>query len=285
MPRNDGIIRLSPSVANEIVSVCPRAGWAKHRLLGNLGETTASNIEGKLWHAAVLGHEDGEVAALDFDSFRTKEAREARDEATANGQIPVTRAKWEEYFLPGAHRVREELYREGIELHEEGAESDVSVEERIEWVERASNGNEVQCSGVIDYRHGFAIEDMKSHGKAAVTQNIAEQEIAKSHALLQAAAYPRAIAQLHGVDYERVSMRFLFFQTVEPYMVTPVDLDGEFQHAAELRWQRAIDIWEACLSKGTEMHHWPGPAGGKTITAHAPGWLVSQELEHEEFSS
>jgi hypothetical protein len=233
--------------------------------------STDAQTEGRLWHAAITG-DMGDVVLVEADSFRTKEAREFRDQAIADGKTPMIAAKWQR-FRKGAERIREEMGNVGVVL-------DGNVEERFEWSERASDGTEVLCSGVVDHRSELYVDDLKTSAQA-YTPDRAAREIANSHALLQDAAYRHAVAQHENADIERCSMRFVFVQTVEPHVVVPVVLDGEFRQLSELRWQRSIDIWARCLKQGTERDFWPGPVSG-TVDVHAPGWMMAQELEMEE---
>ena len=270
------IPRLSPSIGHKLTTESALSAWSAHRLLGGVkSKPTDSQRDGRLWHAMLL-EDGGGIEVLDFDSFRTKDAREARDKAEHEGKIPIVAAKWDAMKI-GAHRILEQLHAAGIQL-------DGKVEERIEWNEQSTmTGESVPCSGYIDHRNDLRIDDLKT-GEVCVTLNMAAGIIAKSHSLLQGAAYPSAIAAIHEVDRERVEMRYIFVQTKEPYCVTPVTLSGEFRELAHLRWQRAIDDWGKYLALGTERKHWPGPCEGIGVV-HPPGWMMALELEMEAMRS
>mgnify|MGYP003672265535 CR=1 FL=1 len=262
--------RLSPSIAHKL-NQYPLAGWAAHRLLGNFrSASTSSNVEGSLWHAAVMGGTN-EVEVIDCDSFRTKDAKAARDHALAEGKLPVTAAKWANYEL-GSARIRRSLEDIGIEF---GG----IVEERIEWAETTEAGQTVDCSGYIDHRDGLNIIDLKTD--PAMTPDAAARSIVNSHALLQEPAYRSAISKLLDVDLERVTMTYVFVQVEEPFAVFPVQMSGEFRELAHLKWRRAIETWAKCLARGKAREFWPGPAS-QIQTVHAPQWMVNQEMEREE---
>ncbi len=266
--------RLSPSIGHKLTTESALSAWAAHRLLGNFRKpATESQIAGRLWHAAILEGGAG-VEVLDFDAFRSKEAKEARDKALHDGKIPIVRAKWDS-MQEGVGHIHAQMKSFGFSL--EG-----KVEERVEWDEQTEDGELVPCSGVLDHRDGLAITDIKS-GSGGVTPHEATGLIARSHAILQDAAYRSAVAVKFDVDRERVDMIFLFVQTEEPYAITPVELDGEFRELSHLRWRRAIESWRKCLSAGRERKHWPGPVSG-TQQIHPPGWMVAQELELEAMS-
>lgn len=265
--------RLSVSIAHKLLAECPLSAWSAHRLLGNHREKKKdSQVEGQLWHAALLESGKG-IEVIDCDAFRSAIAKEARDKALHDGKIPITAPKWE--AMQGAvAAIQGQLRAHGIDLSGK-------VEERIEWDEESSSGEVVACSGYIDHRDGLKIDDLKT-GSTCVSLSMASNLVMRSHSLLQDAAYRSAIATIHDEDKERVSMRYVFVQTQEPYTVTPVDMSGEFRELSHLRWRRAIDDWAKYLALGTDRKHWPGPvAKGKTGTIHPPGWALAQEMEVE----
>ncbi len=267
------IPRLSASIAHKLTTECPLSAWSAHRLLGNHKEKKKeSQLEGQLWHAALLEGGAG-IEVLDFDAFRSKDAKEARDKALHDGKIPLVRPKWDA-MQPAVEAVLERLHAHGIDL-------DGVTEERIEWDQRATSGETVACSGFIDHRKDLVIDDLKT-GSGFTSEHMAGQLIAKGHSLLQDAAYRSAISARLLEDIERVKMRYIFVQTQEPYAITPVEMSGEYKEISRLRWQRAIDIWAECLGKGTDRKYWPGPVEPGTIaTVHPPGWMMAQELEEE----
>jgi len=226
-----------------------------------------------MWHAAILGDTD-QLAIIDADNFRTKAAKEAKAEAEANGKIPVTAPQYSK-LEPGSARIRQELKRFGIIF-------DGAIEDRLEWEEETTTGATVQCSGVLDHWCGSGICDLKT-GSEPVSVHKAIQLISSSHALLQDAAYKSALQAVHGIEPERNEFIFAFVQTQEPFSVTPVTLGGDFRELSALRWQRAVDRWSACLSKGTDRKYWPGPVDAVTPIS-APGWMMSQEIELEAMS-
>ena len=263
--------RLSPSIGHLLTTESPLSAWAAHRLLGNFKRpTTDAQMEGRLWHSALLEAGKG-IEVIEADNYRTKAAQEFRDAAVMAGRIPVLAAKFDE-MSHGVTMIRDQLSRFGIVF-------DGTPEERFEWEEIADNGQPVACSGFIDHYSGSVITDLKT-SRTPTTLHGAAREIAGSHALLQEPAYRRALADTYDLDFERISFVFAFVQTQEPFTVTPVTLSGEFREVAYLRWRRAINTWHECLSRGPERKCWPGPVE-VTTPIHAPGWMLAQEIELE----
>lgn len=178
--------------------------------------------------------------------------------------------------------------QEGVcEIRESMRKLDVKLtgecEKRYEWEERDDEGNAVLCSGIVDHVDGTHVDDLKT-GPGITTTDQAAMLIARSHSILQDAAYRSAVSKDLGTDLERCSMRYVFVQTQPPWSVTPVVLDGEFREVSFMRWRRAINVWSRCLRAGTDAEHWPGPVT-TTTEIHAPGWLLAQEIAHEEMAS
>lgn len=268
--------RLSASIAHKLLTECPLSAWMKHRLLGNVAEEKKdSQVTGNLWHAAILEGGRG-IEVCEFDSFRSAEAKAAKSEAIMAGKIPISRPKWDE-MLESVPRIQRAMREQGIEF-------DGAIEERIEWDQLSTSGELVACSGYIDHRSGLHIDDLKT-GPGITSVDMAQMLISRSHSILQDAVYRSAVASIHDADFQRTTMRYIFVQTKEPYVVTPVDLDGEFQEISYLRWQRAIDLWAKCLGRGTDRQYWPGPVKpGTTATLHPPGWMLAKEMELESIN-
>ncbi len=265
--------RLSPSIGHVLTTQYPLAAWGGHRLLGNFRKaTTASQAEGRLWHAAIL-EAGADIEVVEVAHFKSKDAQQVKEQIEARGNMAVAASKWDA-MAPGVHRIKEELARFGIPL-------DGVCEERVEWTEYDDDGRPVECSGVLDHRKDYLIQDLKT-GSAGLTEDEATNLIGKSHALLQDAAYKSAIATLHEVDLERMSCEYVFVQTEEPHAILPIGMSGALQEISFLRWRWAINLWSKCLRKGMDRKHWPGPvAVGHRGTALPPSWMLAQELERE----
>lgn len=259
------IPRLSPTIAHKLLTESPLAAWAAHRLLGNIKKSPSkTQIEGRMWHAAILG-DAHDIVVVDYDDFRSNAAKELYAAALAKDKIPVARPIFDA-LEPAAMRIRENIRALDIML-------DGSVEERVEWSETV-NGIEVLCSGYVDHHLDDEIHEVKT-GKTATSEREAANLICRNHALMQGVAYPEAL-KISEHDFI-----YVFVQTQEPYSVTPVKLDPAFREMANMRWQRALSIWSKCLEKGTEREHWPDVTRSNIATIAAPSWMLSREIDEE----
>lgn len=267
-------INLSPSIAQKLLNEGPLSAWANHRRLGNLaGPPSDTQLRGRIYHAAILD-DTSDLVIVEADSFRTKDARDLRDKALAEGKTPVIASKWEAAKKAGWH-IREELAAR--EVHIDG-----KVEHRMKWTEIAEDGQEVWCSGVLDHWSEDIIDDIKTMDGFPTTHTVT-RAIATSHALLQDAAYKSAVSQYMGVDRDQIAMRYAFVQIDEPYAVEVVELSGEFQEISYIRWRRAIEEWHRRISKGVERMYWENDPA--IVTIFPPGWMLNQELELEAMES
>jgi len=260
---------LSPSIAHILTSESPLHAWSAHRLLGNKPKPSTDEMEwGKILHAVVLSDMD-RLHVIDADSFRTNAAREARDTARAAGLIPVCAPAYEEALADGG-RIANRIADLGYDL------ATGASEQRVEWTEFAVHGN-VTCHGGIDWlRHDRQlIIDLKTH-KGSGSPDACAGRLVHTAGVIQAAAYPRAIASLDPSLAGRIEFVFLFAQTVEPFAVTPIACAGSMNELGENRWERAIESWSRCLA----TNDWPSYATSP-VRVEAPAWVLARELMEE----
>ena len=263
---------LSPSIAHTLLMESPLHAWTEHRLLGNVRKPpTDPQLRGNLIHALILEDGDG-IDVHDFRDWRTNAAQAARDESLAQGRTPILAAKMVEY-RKSADSILLALTSRGFEPR--GGE----CEKRLSWSDGA--GGDVLCSGRADWVRDdlTLIGDLKTT-EGSVSLDACTMKLLKSPAVIQDAAYRRAIELTHPELAGRVNVVFWFAQTVEPYAVTAVECAGSMREIGEARWARALDVWSRCLAKGTHREHWPPAATGIELV-HAPPWAIAREYEEE----
>jgi hypothetical protein len=88
---------LSASIAHVLVSRSPKHAWTAHPKLNPEFERTdeAKFDVGTLVHSLLLD-QSREVAVIPADDWRTKAAKEARDEARAAGLVTLLERQWTE---------------------------------------------------------------------------------------------------------------------------------------------------------------------------------------------
>lgn len=255
---------LSQSIANLLVTESPRHAWLRHPRLGGVAdEATKATTEGTMIHKLLLG-QGADIVLIDAEDFRTNAAKNARDDAIAAGKLPVIRKKFEA-IEEAATRLRVECARRGFSFT---GESEVAVE----WSEYGASGP-VLCRGRMDhvFLDSGVIYDVKK------TRNANPKYLAKHFVELgydiQAAAYTRAVEALNPALQGRTDFVFLFMELEAPYSVVPARADGAMREIGNLRWSRAVHLWERCLSRGI----WPSYCD-EPITLSPPPWVLTEEI-------
>ena len=222
-------------------------------------------------HRAVLGV-GADIAVCDFDDWRTKDARAARDEARAAGRSPVLAHEWDTVMLmvdalnayPIAHRL----------LTAEGGRSEQSMfwqdtdpfTARSVWLRGrldrlpaipTTTGRMIVC----DYKSA-ANADGRSFARSAANYGYHQQ----------AAWYLDGIRALVGVDDP--AFVFVVQEKDPPYLVNVIELDTTALDIGRARNRAAIERWIEC----TEKDEWPGYSTDVELVS-LPRWA---EIQAEE---
>lgn len=234
----------------------PRYGAAEH-------VSTKAQTRGSLLHDLILGG-GPELSVVEHGDWRTKAAREQRDEAIDDGRLPVLSKEYTE-AMDAAQAIRARLPLHGVTL---SGRSEVTVRWCLDaptgpvWM-RARFDHVIVDGRVIVY-------DIKTTRDAH--PDAVQRHVAKYGYELQAAAY-RMAAQAVWPDAEgRISFRFVFVEPKAPHGVLVATLDGGMRERGERRWAAAIDRWAHC----TNTNQWPGYQIDPAVV-DMPAWVAAQE--------
>lgn len=264
---------LSSSIAHTLVSRSPLHAWAQHPRFGARGKKPTKEMDlGSVAHTLLLGRGKRFVVIKapegeeDYQDFKKKAAREARDAARAAGKIPLLQKHLDE-AIDLANAIPPRLAEFGIQL-------DGMSEMTAIWHERADDGNIVNCRGMLDHfvADSGNIYDLKivrsAHPKACQSHLVGFGGDIQSH------AYTRAVESAHPELEGRVNFTFLFCEAEYPHAVTPVFRNGTMRELGELRWRRAVNSWSRCIKSS----RWPAYVEAP-IGVDAPPWAFGAELE------
>jgi len=268
--------RLSQSIAWEMLSKSPRHAQRKHRLLGGeRGASTAAMDHGTLTHELVLGGD--KIAILDFPDWRTKKAKEAREEARRNGLVPVLRHQVEKASAT-ANAVIQALATPHPSLDFPGLFlADGDCERRLSW-----EIDGIPCEGTPDW-FGIDVErqptvlDLKWTGSAADEETIRGRM--HSGWALQRSAYLSAL----DVLYPELAGRWRWYWCVVEGDTNEVALyraGASVEQIGHLQWRRALCQWRGLL----DLHDtnpnilWPG-YGLRVI--EASDWQIRREEDRQ----
>jgi hypothetical protein len=246
---------------------CP----AKYRWFKDHQEHKATFEFGHAAHRVVLGV-GAEIVVCDFDDWRSKDARAARDEARAQGRSPVLAHEWDTVQAMAeaikAHPIAHRL------LNAEGGRSEQSMfwqdtdpfTGRTVWLRGrldrlpaipTTTGRLIVC----DYKTA-ASADASSFSRSAANYGYHQQ----------AAWYLDGIRVLCGVDDP--AFVFVVQEKDPPYLVNVIELDLTALDIGRTRNRAAIERWIAC----TDADDWPGYSADVELVS-LPRWA---ELQHEE---
>ena len=275
---------LSSHIAHKLVTLSPAHAWEAHPKLGGRvdaeDEATAdaeddapSRDAGTILHALVLGRGQESIAVVQADSFRTKLARELKAAAEAEGKVAIVASKFARH-QQAAYAIKAGLLEHDIEL--DPAQSEVV----LLWTERADDGTEVQCRGMVDNLvigdDAATIYDLKT-GKSSHPRALGSR-VYSLGADIQRAAYVSGLAKIRPDLAGRIDYLWLFAEQRPPHAVTPGRATGEMRALGDQRWRRAVNMWARCFKDG----YWPSyTEGGTIVDVEPPTWAMAEELEKQ----
>lgn len=223
-------------------------------------------------HLEVLGV-GANVVVFDFDDWRTKDARTARDEARANGQSPVLRKDWETVEAMAAtlraHPIANTL------LTAQGGRS----EQSMFWQDTDPfTGHTVWLRGRLDRLPAIPMAGrliVADYKTAASAEGRAFARSAANFGYhMQAAWYLDGVRALVGADDP--AFVFVVQEREPPYLVNVIELDSYALEIGRARNREAINRWVECTAK----NEWPG-YGTDVELVGLPRWAQFQ-YEQEE---
>jgi hypothetical protein len=252
---------LSTSGAKTLLKACP-AIFAYEREHGR-PEKAAFDF-GHAAHSEILG--DGmRIVVVEADDFRTKAAREARDQAYAEGATPLLRKDYQHVQAMGdalrSHPIAAKL------LDPDRG----TPEQSLFWIDqRTGVWRRARLDSLPHPGLGrMIVVDYKSTDSANPTD--CARSIAKFGYHMQGACYLDGIRTLGLAD--DAAFLLIFQEKTPPYLISVIEPSVTALRIGHERNQRAIDLFKHC----TETNHWPAYVEGIELV-DLPFWA---EREHE----
>lgn len=260
---------LSASIAHLLTSRSPLHAWTAHpRLNPEFARQEESKYDvGTCAHALLLeGKPMEEVARVVYlDSWRTKAAKELRDEARAEGKIPLLEKDADAVLgMLGAARSQ-------LVAHEASPTpfADGKPEQTLIWEEDG-----ITCRALVDWLHEDqrVIYDLKTTSASANPESWS-RTCFQIGADVQTAFYLRGLQQLTGIHAE---MRYVVVETYPPYALSINSLSPAALEVGRAKVKRAMELWRECLANDS----WPGYPS-RVAYAELPAWEEARWLERE----
>lgn len=259
---------LSCGVLKKLLTKSALHAWMDHPALNpEYAEVSKDTFDiGTAAHALFLeGIDKAEV--LPFDSYRTKEAKQARELARMNGNIPMLVDKYGQVceMVNAAKRQLEHSDLRITDLQAEGkAEQTLIWQEDGLWFKARPDWMPHDMSLIFDY---------KTTGVSANPAGIG-RHISSMNYEIQAAFYRRGLYCLTGID---APFHFMFQEDDAPYLSSFPILDWQSKAIGEGEVQRGIELWFNCLSSD----EWPGYSLA-VYEAECPAWQYKEWCEQCE---
>lgn len=259
---------LSRSIAHILCTQSPAHAYTAHPRLNPdwQRDDDPKYDKGTLVHELLLGGPSS-LVVVDAADWRTKDAREARFVARAEGKTPLLAHQWAE-VQEMADAVREQIADWNLTAIRPPLLDEGRSEVTLTWEDQG-----VLCRARLDWLRDdhTAVDDLKTTSRSA---NPEEWSMFSFGGDLQAYMYTQAVEVLTGVT---PVFRFIVAETEPPYAVSVVSPGPDVMTLARKKFSYASLIWHECLASG----EWPAyrPA---VATVELPGWLEAKWLAKEE---
>lgn len=258
---------LTSTIARVLLSRSPLHAWTQHPRLNEEFERAHDEKfdVGSAVHALLLEGRNG-VSIIDAPDWRTKEAKVRRDQARAEGRIPLLSGQWDEVCA-----MEEAVDAQILDLAVTPKPFSVGKpEQTLVWKDDGG----VWCRARLDFLHDdyAAVDDLKTTSRSASPREWSRSIFSMGYDV-QAAFYLRGVKALTNVDAE---FRLVVCETAPPFAVSVLSLEPAALELANDKVTHAIRKWAGCLESG----EW---AGYPRMVAYAelPGWAEMQWLEQE----
>lgn len=260
---------LTQSVAKLLIDRSPRHAWQAHPKLNPdwKADDDRKFDVGNIAHALMIGRGKSIVVLDGFDDWRTKAAKEKRDEAAAEGKLAVL---GKHFALADrmTRSAREQLDQRGLaHLFEKGngevvlawCEDDIWLRQMVDWLTPA-----------LDTFIDFKTTDMSAapHGLPRMMVNAGWP--------IQAAMAERGLDALDAQNAGRRQFLFVVQETEPPYLLNVVRISEYALTMGRKQLQYAVDIWRRCFAE----NRWPGYPS-EIIVPDYPNWHENAWLERE----
>ncbi|AVP42363.1 Cas4 family exonuclease [Mycobacterium phage Piper2020] len=252
---------LSCSSAKELLKSPRKFDWAR-----NHPKVQKTHFDlGHYVHGKVLGVGEP-VVIIDYPDYKTKAAREERDQAYAEGKVPIL-ADMAETGDAMAKALFEHETAGGLLTN-----PDAVKEHSAYWHDDTTRVRlRARFDLFVHLDDWLVIADVKTTSVSADPKQWGT--IAAKNGLFIQDAWYSAAAAATGLG-ERIDFVFLNVETEPPHEVSITRLPVRARELGALKMRQAIDLFAEC----TANDHWPGYGPG-IHTVDMPSWFYYQEEE------
>lgn len=267
---------LSQSIAKVILDHSPLHAKLEHPRLCPVKATDEDDTDkyvraqaiGNAAHKMLLGR-GKEIDVLDYDNFRTKEAKLAREIAEKAGRVVILGK-----HMTGAEAMviaaRAQIVRHEANLTFKDGSGEVAI---------ICEDDGVWLRSLVDWLgHDLRRCDDYKSGGVSVAPHVVGLRMVDQGWDIQAAMQERILNILDPAGAGRRRFRFIAQENMPPYALTVCEMSESVMTMGRKKLQAAIAIWRACM----KSNRWPAYTA-RVIIPEYPGWQESRWLEREEF--
>jgi hypothetical protein len=256
---------LSSSIANILLTQSPAHAWLAHPRLNprHVREVDSRFDLGSAAHSMLLERRTDALVIVDADDWRTKAAREARDQAQAQGKYAILARQFAdvEKMVTAAHKYVQTT--ELADILDTGVpEQSLVWQEGNMWCRARPDLMSVKppVTVVLDYKTT----------ESAAPADFAKQ-IGRMGYDLQSEFYTRGFSMI-GAE---VLFIFLVQEINPPYACSLISLSNAYREVGQLKVNRALKVWERCMFEKS----WPGYETRVLYAEPKPWDLIEAEQE------
>lgn len=216
---------------------------------------------GSVVHALALG-KGAKFSVSPFDEYRTKEARQWRDDTIAEGLIPIKADDYDEAETMAA------IIRDKIARILGGAPYQTEVP--FYWQE-----GDTWCQGMLDVWCPDLLVGLDPKITPYVHRKAAAHMVNMGHDI-QGAWYRRGLEAIMPEHAGRIRFANLLIKPEAPYTSRIVMMNEAWRASAESECLRALRIFDRCMATG----EWPGYSNDIEML-DIPSWTLKERVEAE----
>lgn len=207
---------------------------------------------GTIAHTLILGTGQ-ECHVIDAEDWRSKAARDARDEARQSGKVPLLRKDYD----------AAKAMADAVRTHELAGKilSEGEPEKSLYWLDEPTG---VTCRGRLDWWRNNAIVDVKTTRNGHPDDF--ERDAGNYGYHISAAHYVTGVETLTGA---RLPFVLIAVEKEPPHFVSVHQFDDDYLDLGARRMRHALELFAQCESSGV----WPD-YGNEIHTLHPPAWLL-----------
>ena len=271
---------LNQTTAKVLLSRSPAHAREQHPRLSPSWEPDAAKKFdiGNVAHRLLIGR-GRDVHVCDFDDWRTKAAKEAREEAVSAGLLPIL-AHQHETASEMVEAARDQLgasdeYFDAFQMGqgEVMAVAECSDRNHTDPMNPLRTGT-IWLRTLIDWLvTPVLIYDYKTTD-ASASPSAVQYRMMDTEWPVQAAMQEFILDIIDPDNAGRRHHRFVCQETSPPYALTVSELPEATMHIGRLKLRRAIDIWSRCMASGK----WPA-YGPEIVYPEYPPHVVARLME------